>query len=159
MGPTGEKGDQGIPGEIGPTGPALSGAYAFIYTTSVQIIPIGAAVSFDVPGPILNFTQISSLILECNLDGVYFAAQTIDTLEPNSCALYLNGVLANGTWFGANATAQDLGQSILELKAGDILQLINQSSQGNTITLAPLGSGANQTVGQTTAAFSIFKIA
>jgi hypothetical protein len=136
-----------------------SKAYAFIYTTSVQVIPIGSAVAFDVPGPILNFMQVTNLILECNLDGVYFAAQTVDTLTPNACALYINGVLANGSWFGANATARDLGKSIVILKAGDILQLINQSSQGNTITLSPLGSGANPTVGQTTAAFSIFKIA
>ena len=84
---------------------------------------------------------------------------TIDTLEPNSCAVYINGLLKFGTWFGANATAQDIGESILVLAAGDIVELRNQSSQGGTITLSPLGSGANNSVGQTTAAFSLFRIA
>ena len=122
-------------------------------------MPLGGAIIFDVPGPILNFTQLTTDTLECNLDGIYFAAQTIDTLTPNACALYVNGVLYPGTWFGANSTAQDIGQSILILKNGDTIQLINQSSQGGTIILAPLGSGANPNIGQTTAAFSIFKLA
>ena len=87
---------------------------------------------------------------------MYFEIKTIDTLEPNSCALYINGVLGPGTWFGANATAQDIGTAILHLEAGDLLEVRNQSSQGGAITLFPLGSGANPNVGQTTAAFSIF---
>jgi hypothetical protein len=89
---------------------------------------------------------------------VYWEIKTIDTLEPNSCALYVNGLLYPGTWFGANSTAQDIGEAILILNAGDILELRNQSSQGGTISLAPLGSGANPTVGQVRSAFSIFRI-
>jgi hypothetical protein len=144
---------------MGPTGPALASAYAYIYSTSLQSVPLGAPVAFENISTILNFTPISTTQLRCDLDGVYYEIKTIDTLEPNSCALYVNGVLYPGTWFGANATAQDVGHAIVVLKAGDILELINQSSQGGTINLAPLGSGANPTVGQTTAAFSIFKIA
>ena len=56
------------------------------------------------------------------------------------------------------ATAQDIGEAIVVLEVGDILELRNQSSQGDTIILAPLGSGSNPTVGQSTAAFSIFRI-
>ena len=161
QGPTGDKGDkgdQGFTGPVGPTGTTSPSAYAFIWTDSVQSIALGGAVVFDKVGPILNFTQTGPDTLRCDLDGIYFAAQTIDTLTPNACAIYLNGVLLPGTWFGANSTAQDIGQSILVLKNGDVLQLINQSSQGGIIILAPLGSGANSSVGQTTAAFSIFKV-
>ena len=106
-----------------------------------------------------NFTALSPTQLRVDVDGVFYELKTIDTLEPNSCALYVNGVLEPGSWFGANATAQDLGQAIITLIAGDILEIRNKSSQGGTINLSPLGSGANPSVGQTTAAFSIFKIA
>jgi hypothetical protein len=107
---------------------------------------------------IRGFKQIDVYTLECLQRGVYGEIKTIDTLEPNSCALYVNGVLVPGAWFGANATAQDIGQALVKLKAGDRLQLINQSSQGGTITLSPLGSGANISTGQSTAAFSIWRV-
>ena len=48
--------------------------------------------------------------------------------------------------------------SIITLLVGDKIKVINQSSQGGSVTLAPLGSGANSTVGQSTAAFSAFRI-
>jgi hypothetical protein len=144
---------------MGPTGPvSVFPSYAYRYSTLLQTIPLGSPIEFENNGPILNFTPISASQLRCDVSGVYWEIKTIDTLEPNSCALYINGLLAPGTWFGANATAQDVGEAIIELAAGDILELRNQSSQGGTINLAPLGSGANPSVGQTTAAFSIFRI-
>ena len=153
MGPT------GFTGQMGPTGPvAFVPAYAFRYSTITQAVALGDSISFENNGPTLNFTPISSTQLECQIAGVYWEIKTIDTLEPNSCALYINGLLSAGTWFGANATAQDVGEAIIFLNVGDILELRNQSSQGGTINLAPLGSGANSSVGQTTAAFSIFRI-
>ena len=161
MGPTGEKGDTGEMGHTGYTGPAgpFIPAYAFRYSTALQEINLGDPISFEINGPMMNFTPISSTELQCDITGVYWEIKTIDTLGPNSCALYVNGILKSGTWFGANATAQDVGEAIILLNQGDILELRNQSSQGDTINLAPLGSGNNPTVGQTTAAFSIFKIA
>jgi hypothetical protein len=130
-----------------------------MYSTLIQSIPLGAPISFEYVPVIYNFTMINPTQLQCDLDGIYFQTQIIDSLEPNSCALYVNGVLKPGSWFGGNATAQDVGESIIYLFAGDILEVRNQSSQGGTINLSPLGSGANSTVGQTTAAMSIFRIA
>jgi len=123
------------------------------------MIPLGAPIAFENVRSAFNFNIISATMLQCLVSGIYYEMKTIDTLEPNSCALYVNGVLEAGTWFGANATAQDVGHAIIPLYAGDTLELRNQSSQGGTITLSPLGSGANPSVGQSTAAFCIFKIA
>jgi hypothetical protein len=156
VGPTGE---QGPTGEIGPTGQGFTPAYISVYSTQIQSIPLGAAINFEVVKEIRGFTVLSPSLIRADVDGIYFELKTIDTLEPNSCALYVNGVLETGTWFGANATAQDLGSAILTLRAGDTIEVRNQSSQGGTITLSPLGSGANPNVGQTTTGFSIFKIA
>jgi hypothetical protein len=148
-------------GDTGHTGPAglFTPAYAFRYSTLSQTILLGDPISFENNGPTLNFTPLSSTLLRCDVAGVYWEIKTIDTLGPNACALYINGILHPGSWFGANATAQDIGEAIVVLNAGDILELRNQSSQGDTIVLAPLGSGSNPTVGQSTAACSIFRIA
>ena len=161
QGDTGDVGPQGFTGEQGPTGPyySFTPAYAFRYSVEGQVVLLGDPISFENIGTILNFTPISPTQLECNVSGVYWEIKTIDTLGPNSCALYVNGLLKSGSWFGANATAQDIGQAIVILNKGDILELRNQSSQGGTIDIAPLGSGANSTVGQSTAAFTIFRIA
>ena len=70
-----------------------------------------------------------------------------------------NGIIEIGSWFGANATAQDLGAAIISLRAGDVIDVRNQSSQGGTITISPLGSGANPNVGQSTTGWVVFKIA
>ena len=161
-GPTGEKGDKGDigpTGERGATGPVFSPAYAYLYSTLSQSVPLGGPIAFENISALSNMTPLSPTQLRADVDGVYFELKTIDTLEPNSCAMYVNGVIRPGTWFGANATAQDLGQALIILNAGDIIEIRNQSSQGGTITLSPLGSGANPSVGQTTSAFSIFKIA
>jgi len=159
-GPQGEMGPTGPQGELGPTGPvAFIPAYAFVYTTTTQQIILGGTVPFTNIGAINGFTLIAPDTLQADVPGIYWEIKTIDTLEPNSFALYINGVLFPGAWFGANATAQDVREAIVPLNAGDILQLRNQSSQGGTVTLAPLGSGSNPSVGQTTAAFSIFRIA
>jgi hypothetical protein len=106
----------------------------------------------------MGFNLIAPDTIEVLNSGVYWESKTIDTLEPNSFALYVNGVLSPGTWFGANSTAQDIGQALVSLNAGDLLQVINQSSQGGTVNLSPLGSGANPTVGQTVAGFCLFRI-
>jgi hypothetical protein len=130
-----------------------------VYSTTVQQVPLGAPIAFETVKEILNFTILSPTLIRAEVDGIYFELKTIDTLEPNSCALFKNGIIELGTWFGANATAQDLGSAIIRLRAGDTIQVINQSSQGGTINLFPLGSGANPNVGQTVSGFSIFKIA
>jgi hypothetical protein len=158
QGEVGFQGAQGFQGDQGPPGQYIP-AYAFRYSLVNQEIPLGGQIAFEVNGPTVGFTPLSDTQLRCDVSGVYWEIKTIDTLEPNSCALYVNGLLAAGTWFGANATAQDIGEAILILNAGDILELRNQSSQGGHISLAPLGSGANPTVGQVRAAFSIFRIA
>jgi len=162
VGPTGEQGptgELGPTGNVGPTGQTFEPAFLNAYSTSVQIVPLGGTVNFDIIRIALGFTVLSPGTFEVLNDGWYYEIKTIDTLEPNACALYRNGVLVPGTWFGANATAQDIGQAIIQLFSGDVIELRNESSQGGTITLSPLGSGANPTVGQVTSALSIFRIA
>lgn len=133
-------------------------AYAAIHTDQIVSIPLGSPIPFQFVEQIRGFQYIDSFTLRCLVKGIYAQIMTVDTLEPNSCAVYVNGVRAGGTWFGANATAQDIGNGMLKLKVGDLIQLINQSSQGGTITLSPLGSGANNSVGQNTAAFCIWRV-
>jgi len=159
QGPTGDVGAQGPTGDVGPTGPPFSPAFVSVYSTSIQQVPLGGTIAFENVRANVGFTILSPDQIEVQESGWYFEIKTIDTLEPNACALYVNGVLEPGTWFGANATAQDVGHAIDYLRQGDVIEVRNKSSQGGTITLSPLGSGGNPEVGQLTAAFVLFKIA
>ena len=160
-GPTGDMGPTGPTGDVGPTGPRgpFEPAYLFAYSDTQQILPLGERIDFHQLSLIFNFTRINDHTYRCDVSGVYSLSTTVDTLEPNSCAVYINGNLYPGGWFGANATAQDIGTSLAILNAGDLIDVRNQSSQGGTITLFPLGSGANPNVGQSTAALTVFRIA
>lgn len=134
-------------------------AYAFVYSDNVEQVTIGSTIKWEHISQISGFSLLTDDTLVCHVKGVYSELMTVDTLEPNACAVYVNNVKVLGSWFGANSTAQDVGNTILKLNVGDQIQLRNESSQGGTVTLSPLGSGANNSVGQTTAAFSIFRIA
>lgn len=160
-GPTGGiglTGNTGPPGPPGPTGPYLVAAFASAYSVIPQVIPLGGIISFENTTSLQNISRPNTTQFQVDLSGWYFEIATVDTLEPNACAIYVNGLLQSGTWFGANATAQDVGTGLFFLNAGDILEVRNKSSQGGAITLSPLGSGANLTVGQSVAAMSIFRV-
>jgi hypothetical protein len=148
--PEGRQGPGGHDGPSGPTGPSISTAYGFVYSTYVQQIPLGACITMENIGLLNNIVFVTNTFTIV-LDGIYDISTTVDTLEANSCAIYVNGVLAL-------ATAKNIGMSMIRLFAGDTVDLRNQSSQG-TITLASLESGANTTPGQTTAVLKIFRIA
>ena len=159
-GPFGSTGIKGDTGSIGPTGPVnFFPAYCNAWSDSIQNIPIGGAIVFNNVTLNVGFSQILPDTFQVLNSGIYFCITTVDTLQPNAFAVYINGVISLGSWFGANATAQDVGESIFRLNAGDNIKLVNQSSQGGLITLSPLGSGPNPTIGQSTASLSIFKIA
>lgn len=134
-------------------------AFAYVYSDAPQKVLLGAPISFEFQGPIKHFNQIDAYTLQCQVSGVYMEMMHVDSIGPNSCAIYKNGVIQSGSWFGANSGAQDMGQSILVLTKGDTLQVINQSSQDGAITLCALGSGASPSSNQSTAGFSVWRIA
>ena len=82
----------------------------------------------------------------------------IQFVQPNACALYVNGLIVPGSWFGSESQSTTVCQLILKLEAGDIVQLVNQSSQTGTITITPLGSGINPFVGQNAVSLSIWRM-
>lgn len=155
-GPTGPKGDIGFDGPTGPQG--LKGSnkpYIYVWTDIKQSIPLNSAIIWNNIGPNIGFVLSAPDTIRPLDSGIYFCTKTVDTLEPNAFALYINGIMAPGTWFGSNSTSQDVGQSLVRLNAGDLVSIVNKSSQGGTVTLSPLGSGSNL---QTTAGFILFKI-
>jgi hypothetical protein len=155
QGITGSQGDQGV---TGLKGSAFEPAYIFVWSDQTYQVPLGSPLTFNNIGLFKGCLLIDPSTIEVRVDGIYCIMQSVDTLEPNSFAVYKNGVIELGTWFGANNTSQDIGASIISLKIGDTIQLINQSSQGGTVTLFPLGSGTNPSIGQSSCGFRIFKI-
>ena len=134
-------------------------AYAFVYSYETIDIPLGGTVPFTNVGPQSGFSLLTSDTIQCNVKGVYLASTNVSTSAPNAFSLYLNNIIVQGSWYGTNVVSPGVGQVVLELKENDTLKLVNQSSAGGTVTLAPLGSGSNPTAGQTTVSLSLWRIA
>ena len=72
--------------------------------------------------------------------------------------VYVNGSIVPGSWFGSEAQSTTVSQLILNLEAGDKIQLLNQSSHTGTITITPFGSGINPSLGQNAVSLSIWRM-
>ena len=159
QGPAGPAGPAGSIGPVGPAGPAGHAmAYLYAWADNVQTIALGGKVAFNNVGASSGIVVAPSNSIVVSSPGVYAVDVATDTMQPNAFALYKNGVVVAGSWYGTNATSQDIGFCLLSLLAGDILQLVNQSSQGGTVTLTALGSGTNINTGQTTASIRVYQI-
>lgn len=123
------------------------GEYAYIYNTDQQVVPIDAPVAFSDNGLITSgITHVpgSSTINIVN-PCIYAVTYSVSGTEPNQFALFVNGVLVPGSRYGSGAgTQQNNGQVIVQLDAGDAVQLINSSSAA-AVTLVeapPIGGSA-----------------
>jgi hypothetical protein len=134
-------------------------SYAIVYTNANQTIPFGGKVFFTNISMMDGFTLFDKNTLQVDVSGIYWEIKTINALEPNSFALYINDVLYPTTLFGSKSVAQDIGDSIIVLKSGDKLQLKNQNYKGEEISLSSLDSFTNDKTGQITPVLSIFRIA
>ncbi len=133
-------------------------AYCYFYNTTPQDISLGSAIPFTNSTISNGFSLVDPFTIECNVKGIYNLLCTIYSIHPVSCALYVNDILYPGSWFGSEIGAPANGQLLLPLEVGDKLQIINTSSQGGTITISPLGSGGNASVGQNVASILLNQI-
>ncbi|MGZ4033435.1 MAG: BclA C-terminal domain-containing protein [Bacteroidia bacterium] len=133
VGPTGAAGINGTNGATGPTGSASS-EYAYIYNTSAQFVTLGNAVTFDANGlmsPNITHSAGSSFIF-INVSGVYKFEFSASGVQTNQFSIYQNGVSATGSRYGsATANTQNEGFVILNVTAGDVIQLNNTGSSGS----------------------------
>lgn len=154
-GPTGPSGANGINGSngatgvTGPTGPSGSGGaseYAYIYNTSNQFVTLGSAVTFSNNGPMsANITHNpGSSFIFINVSGVYKIEYGTTSLQECTFSIFQNSVTVPGSRNGTcppTTTAspppttggvQNNGAVIINVNAGDVIQLNNAGSTGST---------------------------
>ena len=127
----GEDGPQGETGPEGPAGPAggILG-YGYIYNLTPQTVAIEAPILFDNTGPVLGVIHAPGTPdIEVVEAGTYSITYSVSGTEPNQFAIFVNGAPVPSTVYGSGAgTQQNTGQAILELGAGDIINIVNHSS-------------------------------
>jgi hypothetical protein len=151
VGATGPSGANGINGSNGATGPTgatgatASGEYAYIYNTSPQFVTLGNAVSFDSNGSMTsNITHNpGSTFIFVNVSGTYLIQFWVSPLQTAQFAIYRNAVVLPGGRYGTNtANTTFSGSVIVNISAGDVIQLNNTGSASSTNLQLQTGNAA-----------------
>lgn len=144
IGPQGEiglTGDTGATGAAGEDGTGLSD-YAYIFNDEDQTVAIEADVTFSDNGVITaGFTHApGTTALNVVAAGAYKVSFSTSGTEASQFALFVNGLVVDGTTYGSGAgTQQNNGQVIVLLAAGDVLTLRNHSSSAAVGLATPIG--------------------
>ncbi len=128
-GVAGATGATGSPGVIGPQGPAGQPDYGYIYNLGAQTVPVEGVVLFDSNGPLSGFTHTTgSASITVGSTSTYLVNFSVSGTQLSQFSLFINGIPAAGTTYGAGAGTQNDGQAIVSLAVGDVLTLVNHSS-------------------------------
>ncbi|MEP6646158.1 MAG: hypothetical protein ABJC12_03650 [Saprospiraceae bacterium] len=122
--------------------------FAYIYNVVPQFVQIETSVFFDSNGSMTSgfFHIPGTSDLTIINAGAYKVNFSISGNEPNQFALFLNGVLIQGSIYGSgNGTQQNNGQIVFSASAGDILALRNHSSNAG-VSLATIVGGTQSNV-------------
>jgi BclA C-terminal domain len=156
-GPPGLQGLQGLQGPPGPPGPAGSGgtglsAFGYSYhvaTIANATVVGGADVPFSNNGPLSGVSHTAgTTTLTVPTTGVYRVSYVVNITAGigSAPALAVNGTVDSSTAISALvATGNISGTALLQLAAGDVLTLRNNSAVPMTLLLAP-GVGAQLTI-------------
>lgn len=88
--------------------------------------------------------------------GTYEVTFSVSGTEPNQMAIYLNGVLVDGTIYGSGAgTQQNTGQAIFTAPAGGLITIRSHTSNAAVGLATPIGG----TKGSSNASVVIEKLA
>jgi len=148
-GVTGATGTTGTTGVTGAQGQGISDDFAYIYNRIPQVVAIESMISFSDngvigSGSITHAPGTSNIAVSAS--GIYEIDYIVTGVEPNQFAVFVNGVPVQSSIFGSGAgTQQTVGNTFLNLNAGDVLSLGNHSSAA-AVTLQPLAGGTQNNV-------------
>ena len=143
-GPTGPAGATGATGPTGPTGASTTPVYAYVYelaTIADATVVGGADIPFSNLGPALSITHTpGTTTITIPSTGAYQInfGVSITAGIGSSIAVAVNGTVnpSTNTAFLV-AVGEIFGSCILDLNAGDIITLRNNSAIPLTMNLAP----------------------
>ena len=108
-------------------GAPFATAFAYIYNLGEQTVDKDAAIDFDSTGPISGVSHRGKEI-GITISGFYLITYSVSGTEPNQFALFVRDQMVETSIFGTGArTQQNNGQVIVELRAEDIVTLVNVS--------------------------------
>lgn len=114
----------------GPTPPASPPGYGQIYNASDQNINNGNTITFDSNGPLLNISHVvGSDTITVNATGTYLITWTVSTQgDGGAYTLLHNGAAISTLSFVTDTgNGQSIGNGIVNLNAGDTIQLRNNT--------------------------------
>jgi hypothetical protein len=144
---TGPRGVVGPPGKVGPPGPVGDPSYAYVYNVSAETVSQGAAVVFDTNGAMKGVTHVPGQPdIDVTSTGTYAISFSVSGVEPSQFSLTDNGTVVPGSRYGSGAgTQQNSGEIIVNLSAGDTVDLVNDTSD-TAVTLESLAGGTQANV-------------
>ena len=126
---------------------AISSEYAYVYSTSDQVVPLEGDVVFNSNGPTSTIGHIpgTSGITIVNA-GLYLVTFSLSVVEPNQFAVFQNGFPVNNSTYGSGAgTQQNTGHVLMFCSPGDVITLRNHTSS-SAVTLQVFAGGTRANV-------------
>jgi hypothetical protein len=129
------------------------------YNTNTQVVATESSVVFDTSSNVtgLGWNPLNPCNVNILEDGVYKVFFLATTPTPAQFAFALNGVpITNSTQGSSKGAGQITIRSLLELKQGDVLQVLNHISANGSITIN-INAGGN--MNNICTILTVFKIA
>jgi len=138
---------------------AGSNAYANIYNTEAQAIPVNGILTFEFNETLVNFDHLPNTgELVVKSDGIYYGTFYLNVNDPSQWSLFVNGIPQTAATVGTNAGATNFTTfHIVELHAGDVLTTRNYISPKDVILTT--NAGGTGAIAGTNAEIIFIKIA
>lgn len=120
-----------------------SDVYGSFYSTNIQNVAIDNSILFDYHQNVLNVTHTpGSGNVTVSKDGVYFFCVVLQSSQSCQFSVFVNGVQVASTTTGINKGASVLHmRQLIELKAGNVVSIVNHASAGGTVTISQNSGG------------------
>jgi hypothetical protein len=123
-------------------------SYGYIYNLTEESVAQEASVAFGTNGPLVGITHTpGSPSVVVTDSGTYAVNFSLTSSQPSQFALFRNGTVVPESLYGSGTgDVGPFGQVILNLTAGDVLTLVNHTSNAGSVTLDNSAGGKQTNV-------------
>jgi hypothetical protein len=123
-------------------------AYGYIYNTTAESVAQEASVIFSSNGLLVGITHTAGTSsVGVTSTGTYAIYFSVTGGQQNQFAVFVNGIVVPESLYGTGSgnVAND-GMVILNLTAGDVLTVVNHTSNANSVSLSTNDGGTQTNV-------------
>jgi hypothetical protein len=122
-------------------------AYGYIYNTLAETVAQEASITFGSNGPLVGITHTPGRPdVVVTSSGTYAIDFLVTTSQASQFALFVNGAVVPQSIYGSSGAGQKDGQVIVALTAGDVLTLVNHTSNSGSVSLSNTAGGSQTNV-------------